>query len=252
MLLIGPGALPGWRASTSAGEVAIVAGRVSEVSSSAAVGGVESVVDDDVPIGTAEATEAAVGVSGLDAVWAVEAEQPTPRVEPVLPGPPAEVPPEGGRDVGSVGGGGVPYTYLDGDEQRTVWLQPDSPSGERDESGRGDGAAGGKPAEGLGRVEDRGRADGELVFRSESGSEMRLPGGVIVLLDPGWSVAQTAGFFTGNGIGAGLVSDFEPFENGFFVDTEPGLGSLTLANSFVGQPGVVLSSPSWQIELITK
>ena len=186
--------------------------------------------------GVAAEEEAAVGVSGLDAAWAVEAEQPTPRDEPVLPGPPA----------------GVPYTYWDGNEQRTVWLQPDSPSGERGESSRGGGAAGGKAAEVVGRVEDRGRADGELVFLSESGSEMRLPGGVIVLLDPGWSAAQTAGFFTGNKIEASLVSDFEPFENGFFVDTEPGLASLTLANSFVGQPGVVLSSPNWQIELITK
>ena len=204
----------------------------------------------------APAEEAAVGVSGLDAAWAVEAEQPTPRDEPVLPGPPAEVPPEppaGGRDLGSVGGGrGVPYTYWDGNEQRTVWLQPDSPSGEQGESSRGGGAAGGKAAEVVGRVEDRGRADGELVFLSESGSEMRLPGGVIVLLDPDWSAAQTAEFFTGNKIEASLVSDFEPFENGFFVDAEPGLASLTLANSFVGQPGVVLSSPNWQIELITK
>ena len=186
--------------------------------------------------GVAAEEEAAVGVSGLDAAWAVEAEQPTPRDEPVLPGPPA----------------GVPYTYWDGNEQRTVWLQPDSPSGEQGESSRGGGAAGGKAAEVVGRVEDRGRADGELVFLSESGSEMRLPGGVIVLLDPEWSAAQTAEFFTGNKIEASLVSDFEPFENGFFVDTEPGLASLTLANSFVGQPGVVLSSPNWQIELITK
>ena len=38
--------------------------------------------------------------------------------------------------------------------------------------------------------------------------------------------------------------------NGFFVETEPGLASLRLANSLVGQPGVVLSSPNWVLEVV--
>lgn len=135
---------------------------------------------------------------------------------------------------------GVPFTYWDGDDQRTVWLEV-APSG----AGQSEARAGDSKIPDVDAVADDGR---KLVFRSESGEEMGLPGGVILLLEANWSAAEVAAFLAANGIAADRVSELGWIDNGFVIATEPGLASLTLANSLAGQPGVVLSSPNWETE----
>lgn len=135
---------------------------------------------------------------------------------------------------------GVPFTYWDGDDQRTVWLEAAPSAAGRSEARGGDG----KIPE-VDAVAGDGR---ELVFRSESGEEMGLPGGVILLLEADWSAAEVAAFLAANDIAADRASELGWIDNGLLIATEPGLASLTLANSLARQPGVVLSSPNWETE----
>ena len=146
--------------------------------------------------------------------------------------------PTAGREdaTGGRSTGGVPYTYWDGDEQRTVWLEdPPTGNGGRSALEGSDGAGG-----------------GELVFRSRSGEEMSLPGGVIVVLNPRWSPAQTDAFFARNKIERGRVTELGWIDNGFLIDTSPGLAALDLANSLYGQTGVEMSTPDWATEPVLK
>ncbi|WP_420626626.1 hypothetical protein [Candidatus Poriferisodalis sp.] len=48
------------------------------------------------------------------------------------------------------------------------------------------------------------------------------------------------------------MTQLDYIDNGYFVETEPGFPSLNLANSLATQDGVVLSSPNWWTELVTK
>ena len=81
---------------------------------------------------------------------------------------------------------------------------------------------------------------------------MSLPGGVILLLDPEWSPQQAAAFFAEHGIEQHDATEMGWIDNGFVVDADPGVGSLLLANSLVGQPGVVMSTPDWAVEAEVK
>lgn len=145
------------------------------------------------------------------------------------------------------GGAGVPFTYWDGDQQRTVYLKLETSGTTMQE--RGDPLGGSEtPRDSLaaeGVASDSGE---DMVFVSESGAEMQLPGGMIVLLDPGWSPGQVSVFFAEHGIEQYLVSELDWIDNGFLVYTEPGLAALQLANSLVGQPGVEMSMPDWAVE----
>ena len=86
------------------------------------------------------------------------------------------------------------------------------------------------------------------VFRSASGALMTLPGGILLLLDPAWDQARVDRFFSDNGIAEGRVSERAFGEHAFFVATDPGFPSLSLANALAGQEGVLISSPNWQRE----
>ena len=77
---------------------------------------------------------------------------------------------------------------------------------------------------------------------------MTLPGGMLLLLDPEWDQGRVDGFFAGNGIAEGRVSERAFGEHAFFVATDPGFPSLNLANALAGQEGVLISSPNWQRE----
>lgn len=81
---------------------------------------------------------------------------------------------------------------------------------------------------------------------------MTLPGGVLLLLDSGLDQAKVESFFSQNEIPLDRVSELGFLENGFFVETGPGLPSLELANALAAQDGVLISSPNWWIEVEAK
>ena len=81
---------------------------------------------------------------------------------------------------------------------------------------------------------------------------MALPGGVVLVLDEEWSQSRIEEFFSENNILAHLWSALEFLDNGFLVQTEPGLPSLELANELAAQEGVVISSPNWWREVETR
>ena len=74
---------------------------------------------------------------------------------------------------------------------------------------------------------------------------MTLPGGVLLVLDPGWDQDTVESFFSRNGISRHRTSELDFVGNGFLLETEPGFPSLDLANALAGQDGVVTSSPNW-------
>ena len=150
---------------------------------------------------------------------------------------------------------GQPYTWQDGDRTLTVLLQADltvQDDGEiapREEP-EGTGVARSNEGKSVEKKDSGGGgSDDQPVFRSESRELMTLPGGVLLALNPEWTESETDAFFAGNGIKLDRVSDLGFVTNGFFVETEPGFPSLSLANSLAGQDGVVLSSPNWWTEI---
>ena len=155
---------------------------------------------------------------------------------------------------------GTVYTWQDGDKTRRAILQP------RPEVRETVAATIGDSAISEGRTEDsvvKGRdestefseepelaTDDQPIFRSESGGElMTLPGGILLVLDPQWDRDAVESFFSRNSIAMEQTSELDFLDNGFFVETEPGLPSLELANFLVGQDGVILSSPNWAREV---
>ncbi len=80
---------------------------------------------------------------------------------------------------------------------------------------------------------------------------MALAGGVAPALDPDWDEAAVDACFGRNGIASVRTTVLDFVTNGFFIETEPGLASLNLANALVGQDGVELSSPNWWKEAVT-
>lgn len=110
---------------------------------------------------------------------------------------------------------------------------------------RGDAAS-------KGASDSDGAPDGIPVFRSQSGTLMTLPGGVLLALVETWSKAETDAFFERNGIELARVSALEYIANGFYVETAPGFPSLDLANSLVAQDGVRISTPNWQRKLVAE
>lgn len=144
---------------------------------------------------------------------------------------------------------GESYTWQDGDRALVVRLEPDLVlSEDGDVVSRDDVASGSEQAYIQGAQGDHdaaGSGEGQLVFRSEEGELMALPGGVVLVLDPGWDTAAVDGFFERNGIAATRATALDYVTNGFLIETEPGFASLDLANALAGQGGVVLSSPNW-------
>ena len=154
--------------------------------------------------------------------------------------------------------GETTYTYWDGDAEITVWLVPQTVTRDVEPKGDEQSLADAKAAPKSGSSASQGRRSvsgaglgappGQLVFRTATGSQMWLPGGVVLVLDAAWSTAQTDAFFAQNGIEADRVTEFDWLDNGFLIESGPGLVSLELANRLVGQQGVELSSPDWSVE----
>ena len=148
---------------------------------------------------------------------------------------------------------GDPYKWQDGDRTMTVKLQTDLVV----EKGSGglphDIVSANEGGTNVVRSADgQSKSDTLPVFRSESGALMTLPGGVLLVLSPEWSQAETSAFFSNNGIKMDRVSELDYAANGFFVETEPGFPSLDLANALAAQDGVEISSPNWGKEATPK
>ena len=144
------------------------------------------------------------------------------------------------------------YTWQDGDRVLKVTLQPDLVL--QDEAAPVDeGVSKVKTGKGvIVRKGDTSVTSGQPVFRSPSGALMTLPGGVLLVLEDAWTEAEVNAFFARNGIKLALVSELSYATNGFFVETDPGLPSLEMANNLASQEGVVVSSPNWWTQVATR
>ena len=148
---------------------------------------------------------------------------------------------------------GPAYTWEDGDRTLTAYLQTDlvvdkgSDGLPRDIVEADDGGAN------IVRSADA-QSEGDTlpVFRSESGSLMTLPGGILLVLSAKWSQAETDAFFSDNDVKMDRVSELSYVANGFFIETEPGFPSLELANELADLDGVEVSSPNWGREAVPK
>ena len=160
----------------------------------------------------------------------------------------------GGSDTARVAGQqqsaqDCPYTWQDGDRTLTVLLQDDlTVTQDGDIASKEDIAARTIRSDTV----DKAAPAGLPVFRSQSGSLMTLPGGVLLALDETWGRTETDAFFSDNGIDAARVSELDYVTNGFFVETDPGFPSLELANVLAEQDGVRVSSPNWRRDLVAK
>ena len=144
------------------------------------------------------------------------------------------------------------YTWKDGDRTLQVFLQPNLEV-RADRIVAADETQVARAGNGfIVRTEQATRTGGQPVFRSQSGTLMTLPGGILVAVDPAWSKSRTDTFFAANGIAADRVEALEWLAGGFFVKTEPGFPSLNLANALAEQSGVRISSPNWWREMTTR
>ena len=141
---------------------------------------------------------------------------------------------------------GQTFTWEDGDRTLKVFLQSDLVV-EKGSDGlpRDIVEADDSEASALRSADSRSKDDTLPAFRSESGSLMTLPGGVLLVLSADWSQAETNVFFSDNGIKMDRVSELSYVANGFFIETEPGFPSLDLANELAALEGVEVSSPNW-------
>ena len=151
---------------------------------------------------------------------------------------------KGGSSAGPVQG--QTHTWEDGDRTLKVYLQTDLVV-EKGSDGlpRDIVEADDSEASALRSADSRSKDDTLPAFRSESGSLMTLPGGVLLVLSADWSQTETNVFFSDNGIKMDRVSELSYVANGFFIETEPGFPSLDLANELAALEGVEVSSPNW-------
>ena len=158
---------------------------------------------------------------------------------------------KGGSSAGPVQG--QTYTWEDGDRTLKVYLQTDLVV-EKGSDGlpRDIVEADDSEASALRSADSRSKDDTLPAFRSESGSLMTLPGGVLLVLSADWSQTETNAFFSNNDIKMDRVSELSYIANGFFIETEPGFPSLDLANDLSALVGVEVSSPNWGREATPK
>jgi hypothetical protein len=150
---------------------------------------------------------------------------------------------KGGSSAGPVQG--QTHTWEDGDRTLTVYLQTDLVAEKGSDGLPRDIVAADDDGTSVVRSADRQSTGDTLpVFRSESGSLMTLPGGVLLVLSAEWSQSETNAFFSNNGIKMDRVSELSYIANGFFIETDPGFPSLDLANELAALDGVEVSSPN--------
>ena len=158
---------------------------------------------------------------------------------------------KGGSSAGPVQG--QTYTWEDGDRTLTVYLQDDLVVEKGSDGLPRDIVAADDDGTSVVRSADRQSTGDTLpVFRSESGSLMTLPGGVLLVLSADWSQVETNAFFSNNSIKMDSVSELSYIANGFFIETDPGFPSLDLANELAALDGVAVSSPNWGRQVTKK
>ena len=192
-------------------------------------------------------SNSAVRGPGSESEPVSEKESPTAEAETT---PADQIDPQLLQAVRAAIAGGPIYTWQDGEhtrQVRLVRLLVVQSSGENTEDDQVVAHSGARSI--VIRQDRHTREDSEPVFVSEvGGGFMTLPGGVLLALDPDWGESRTNRFFSDNGIKLSRVSTRAFSDNAFFVETEPGMPSLELANELATQKGVLISSPNWARE----
>ena len=148
---------------------------------------------------------------------------------------------------------GRSYTWEDGDRTLPVFLQTDLVVEKGTDGFPRDIVEADEGGTNVVRSADTQSKGNTLpVFRSESGSLMTLPGGVLLVLSAEWTQTETNSFLSNNGIKMDRVSELSYVANGFFIETKPGFPSLDLANELAALDGVEVSSPNWGREATPK
>ena len=165
------------------------------------------------------------------------------------------------------------YTWYDGDQQHTVYLDHSLLAGfnvSDDAAGRASSGSGiaevgqigttrvwrvpeGTDTATLSRSLQRGGDGGAYspVFRSEMDMQMRaLPGGVIVQFQPDWDAKRISEWLAERGHAMGDPAQFGV--NFYVIATPPGVAALVLANSLYDTGEVLQASPNWWKEFATK
>jgi hypothetical protein len=89
------------------------------------------------------------------------------------------------------------------------------------------------------------------VFQGPQGTNLALPGNIIVELDPSMTDRQAEAFFGSKGLR--IYKKLVLVGRNFYeVETPAGSASLNLANSLYGQQNVISSSPNWWREVSAK
>ena len=164
-------------------------------------------------------------------------------------------PPRQSKDEARAGATrGPAYTWQDGDRTARVFLATDLVVQDNDDTRAADEIVARGHSESIVRREPRheGATAIDPVFRSQAGDLMTLPGGAILVFDEDWDRARVNQFFADHDIALSRVEARDYLPNAFFVTTEPGFPSLTLANALAGEDGVIISSPNWRTEVTTR
>ena len=141
---------------------------------------------------------------------------------------------------------GQVYVWYDGDRTRRVRLQSDQ-TVQTGSDGQGDAIVARSAVTST-------QANGQAlpVFRSESsGNLMTLPGGVLVVFDSDLDDAQISKFLTEQGISKNRVIPML-LHNAFEIVTEPGFPALELANRLATSAELLVASPNWAFDAVTK
>ena len=177
---------------------------------------------------------------------------PAPTPQPGQVGAVAPSPTESGASARSTGGS-VLHTWQDGEHTRRVYLQTNLVIQNTADNTAEDVVVRAGSRENI--VQRTGRhaeRDTLPVFRTESGSMMTLPGGVLLVLAEQWDQRRINTFFATNSIAKGSIEAMDFAPNAFFIDTAPGLPSLELANALAAEDGVVISSPNWRRQVVLR
>lgn len=174
-----------------------------------------------------------------------------PKGSRIPPGPVGEFSSQSTLGKGNVSGS--VYTWQDGDRTRRVVLQDGLVAQSKSDDTSRDVIVAEMGEYSIVEAEYRQDSEAQPVFRPESGGGlMTLPGGMMLVLDPQWDQQAVEKFFEGNDINPDQVSGLDFLENAFLIQTEPGMPSLELANELAGEEGVIVSSPNWHQQLVTK
>ncbi len=147
---------------------------------------------------------------------------------------------------------GTVYIWQDGDITRRVRVQPGLAVQKSSVNRPEDEVITKSGQMSIVRKQVNNGEDTQPVFRGQSGQLMTLPGGVVLVFAPELSREEMEVFFADNGISMDGVSRMDFTRNAFFINTGAGFASLHLANELSGKEGVILSSPNWWQEVVTK